>query len=495
VKELVGEVLAGRYRIDSLIGRGGMADVFAGTDTMLERPVAIKVLTDRSDAVLRRFLREAQSMAALNHRNIVAVYDAGQSTGVSFIIMELIAGRTLGTIPAAELTMHVAIRYFIDLLEALAYAHEQSVIHRDIKPANIMVTDDGTVKVMDFGLSRRTTEMSSETNAGEIVGTIAYLAPERFLGKIADARSDLYSVGVVMYEIFTGRVPFLNAADDLVAVIFAHVNDVPASLRSINRAVPPQVDRIVLKLLEKDADLRYATARELTADLQALIGGPVAAASPSPTAASAAVAAPSGPDAPHPTMLGLGTPTPLGPPSFSAGRRPPAAPPFDPRAATGGRKPVVTGSTPVGGIPKPDTADARAARTQPGVINDAVRSALNRTFGNSTALNAGYANTLAGMLAARKRDYPEAIRTYTLALDAFTETRNELEHAKTAVKYAAMILQKNSETERPERREVDDATKLLGTALPGIRGSRMLKELEEGERVFYALQRIGLRLR
>ncbi len=428
MSDLAGRTLAGRYRIEALIGRGGMADVYAGTDTMLQRPIAIKVLTDRSDTVLRRFLREAQAMARLNHRNIVAVYDAGQAEGHSYIIMELLAGRPLSQIPADDLTMHVAIRYFIDLLEGLAYAHDQNVIHRDMKPANVMVLDDGTVKVMDFGLSRRTSEMSSETNAGEIVGTIAYLAPERFLGKVADARSDLYSVGVMMYEVFTGRVPFKNATDDLIAVIFAHVNEVPASMRTINRAVPPQIDRIVLKLLEKDADLRYASARELIAELAALIGGPPVRS----TTASA----------------------PLDPP-----------------------------------------ADEARGRRAAAVSTDIVRDALDRSFGNSTALNAGYSNTLTGMLAARKRDYAEAARAYTVALESFAEAKNELEHAKTALKFAAMILQKNSETEHPDRREVDDAVKLLGVTLPVIRGNRMLKELEEGERALYALQRIGLRLR
>jgi serine/threonine protein kinase len=429
VNDLAGRTLAGRYVLESLIGRGGMADVYSGTDTMLERPIAIKILTDRADSVLRRFLREAQAMAHLNHPNLVAVYDAGQRDGLSYIVMELVSGRMLAQIPAEELTMHVAIRHVIDLLEALAYAHDHGVIHRDIKPGNVMVAHDGTVKVMDFGLSRRTSEMSSETNAGEIVGTIAYLAPERFLGKIADARSDLYSVGVVMYEIFTGRVPFRSPTDDLVAVIFAHVNEVPASLRTINRAVPPQIDRIVLKLLEKDPDLRYASARELIAELQALIG-----------------------------------------PSAGA----PAAQPA-PSAA----------------------GPARPARRKPSSrTDDAVRDALDRTFGNSNAaLNAGYSNTLAGMLAARKRDYPEAIRTYMQAMRAFKESKNELEHAKTALKYATMILQKNGESQRPDRREIQEATQLLGAALPGIRGSRMLKELDEGERVLYALQRIGMRWR
>ena len=426
--DLAGRVLAGRYRIEGLIGRGGMADVYRGIDTTLERPIAVKILTDRSDPVLRRFLREAQSMARLNHRNIVAVYDAGQADGLSYIIMELVSGRTLAQIPADGLTMHVAIRYFIELLEALANAHEQSIIHRDIKPTNVMVTDDGTVKVMDFGLSRRTSEMSSETNAGEIVGTIAYLAPERFLGKVADARSDLYSVGVVMYEVFTGRVPFKSPTDDLVAVIFAHVNDAPASLRTINRAVPPQIDQIVLKLLEKNADLRYQNARQLIAELGALIGGPAPA-------------------------------------------------------------PAAGGSRPAAGIEGPPR------RTSGMTLDESVRNALDRTFGSTTTLNAGYASTLSGMLAARKRDYPEATRTYRLALRAFKEIGNELEYAKTTLKYAAMILQKNSESPRTDRREIEESIRQLGMAVLDLRARGMVKELEEAERVLSALRRIALRLR
>ncbi|MGB8265677.1 MAG: protein kinase [Candidatus Velthaea sp.] len=421
--ELDGRLLANRYRIEALIGRGGMADVYRGTDTMLERPIAVKILTDRSDDLRKRLLREAQSMAKLNHRNIVSVYDAGQSEGYSYIVMELVQGRTLAQIPSEELTMHLAIRYFIDLLEALAYAHDQSLVHRDVKPANIMVLPDGNIKVMDFGLSRRTSEMSSVTNAGEIVGTIAYLSPERFLGRVADARSDLYSVGVMMFEIFTGTVPFKSEADDLVAVIFAHVNEPPAEPRSINRGVPMQVERIILKLLEKDPDRRYQSARELIIDLQSLIGAPAQPGS--------AAAAP------------------------QAGSRPSGPP---------------------------------AAET-------AVRDVLERTFGSTTKLNEGYSETLAGMLATRKHNYPEASRAYTAALTAFKTAGNELEHAKTALKLATMVLQKNTDDEQPDRKEIDGAVDVLTEALPTLRGRRMIKELEEGERVLYALQRIGVRFR
>jgi len=426
VTELDGRMLADRYRIEALVGRGGMADVYRGIDTMLERPIAVKILTDRSDDIRKRFLREAQSMAKLNHRNIVAVYDAGQADGFSYIIMELIQGRTLAQIPSGELTMHVVIRHFIDLLEALSYAHDQGLVHRDVKPANVMVLGDGSVKVMDFGLSRRTSEMSSVTNAGEIVGTIAYLSPERFLGKVADARSDLYSVGIMMYEVFTGSVPFKSEADDLVAVIFAHVNEPPVAPRSVNRGVPMQIERIILKLLEKDPDRRYQNARELIEELQSLIGG--------------------------------------GPAGVSSGAD--ATPQAQRRAA--------------------------AAAAAP----DAVREALEKTFGSSTrTLNEGYSETLAGMLATRKRNYPEATRAYSSALTAFKSAGNDLEHAKTALKFAMMIAQKNSEGDQPDRKEIDLAVEVLGEALPVIRGRRMAKELEEGERILYALQRIGVRFR
>ncbi len=436
MSEMDQRLLGGRYRIEALIGRGGMSDVYRGTDVMLQRQVAVKILTDRSEDLRKRFLREAQSMARLNHQNIVGVYDAAQNDGVSYIVMELVQGRTLAMISPAEMTVHTALRYILELLEALAFAHENNVVHRDVKPANIMVLPGGAIKVMDFGLSRRTSEMSSVTNAGEIVGTIAYLSPERFLGKIADARSDLYSVGVVMYEVFTGTVPFKNDSDDLVAVIFAHVNEPPAPLRSINPAVPAPIERIVLRLLEKDPERRYPSARDVIVDIRALLG--LDAPAPAPQQAAPAAA---------------GAPSPA----------------------------------PVPG-PRPVSRASASAEVE-------ARSVLERTFGNTQTLNEGYANTLAGMLAARKRDWIEATRTYQLALKAFADVGNQLEHAKTALKYGTMVLAKSTDIEKPDRHEVEGAIETLGRALLVLRARNLNAESEDGERVLYALQRLGVRLR
>ena len=429
---LTGTTLAERYRVEALIGRGGMADVYRGTDVLLARPVAIKVLTERDERERDRFLREARSMARLNHRNIVAVYDAGRADDRSFIVMELVEGRTFGSIPATELTVHTALRYYIEILQALAFAHENGVFHRDVKPANVMVLPTGAVKVMDFGLARNASEMSSATSAGEIVGTIAYLPPERFLGKAADARGDLYSIGIMLYETFTGSLPFKSETDDLVAVIFGHVNEPPRPPRSVNRAVPPEVERIIMKLLEKEPDRRAQSAAEVIAELQSLIGiGPPGAADAVPAPANGAA---------------------------------PETPPVNPA--------------------KP-----------PSRVESDARAMLEKTFGRTKTVNIGYAETLAGMLATRKRDYAEAERAYRCALRAFAESGNGIETAKTALKYGTMILQKNSEGDAADRRELSDAVDILTDALPSFRGRGLLKDLEEGERLLYALQRALIRNR
>lgn len=274
----IGRTLSTRYQVLELIGRGGTADTYRALDTVLDREVAIKVLIDRSDDVNKRFLREAQAMAKLNHPCIVAVYDVGEESGISFIVMELVRGKTLRDLEGGSISYRQALTYLIDILEALDYAHSQGIIHRDIKPSNVMTIEDGKhVKVMDFGLARRTSDMTQTTRTGQIVGTIGYLAPERFLSKPADIRSDLYSVGIVMYEIFTGTVPFRNDKEDLVATIFSHVHDAPTPPHEINRNIPEPLERVIMRSIDKDPGKRYQNARDFVNDLQLLL-------SPSPAA-------------------------------------------------------------------------------------------------------------------------------------------------------------------------------------------------------------------
>ena len=269
---LQGRILGDRYEIAELIGRGGTADTYRASDSRLGRDVAVKVLLDRSQDVTERLLLEARAMAALNHPKIVAVYDAGMHDGLAYIVMEYVRGKTMRDLESGALTYKQALSYLIDVLEALDYAHSQGIIHRDVKPSNIMTVADGeNVKLMDFGLARRSTDVTQTTHTGAIVGTIAYLAPERFLSKPADIRSDLYSVGVVMYEIFTGSVPFRNDRDDIVATMFSHVHDLPTPAREINRNIPEHLERVMMRAIEKDPGRRYQNARSYIADLRALL--------------------------------------------------------------------------------------------------------------------------------------------------------------------------------------------------------------------------------
>lgn len=448
--ERVGSIIAQRYKVDQLIGRGGMADVYHGVDTVLQREIAIKLLTDRSEVVRKRFLREAQSMAHLNHRNIVGVFDAGEDQDQLYIIMELVRGKTLKQVAAEGLAYERSLQIFVELLEALAYAHKQSVIHRDVKPANIMILDTGEVKVMDFGLSRRVSDASSVTQAGEIVGTIAYLSPERFLGKMTDHRSDLYSVGCVMYEIFTGDVPFKSPSEDLVSVIFSHVNETPAPPRDKNPNLPPALERIIVKLLEKDPEDRYDSAEKVIADLNALLKHPSAATGAS-SAAGGAAATGSAP-APVPTGTRQTPPTPR---------------PTDLKNLLG-----------------------TAIEAQRSGNTDAVKEMLSSAFRPAEMLREAQRHVLTAMLAARKQNYAEATKEYTAALDGFKAVNNDVEHAHTAVRYAAMVVEECTRHEKVDDDKVESIIHALTEALPVLRGKRLFSELEQGERILYALRRI-----
>lgn len=257
-------VLSGRYRVDDLIGRGGMASVYRGYDQTLGRTVAIKILKAdlAGDAAFRtRFRLEAQAASRMAHPTIVRVFDAGedvevgtdgQERPVPYIVMELVHGRLLKEIIAeGSVPVDDALRYVDGILEALEYSHRAGVVHRDIKPGNVMITDAGRVKVMDFGIARAVSDSSStvaETTA--IVGTAAYFSPEQAKGESVDARADLYSTGVVLYELLTGRPPFRGETP--VAVAYQHVSEAPLPPSEINEAIPRALDAIVLRALAKD---------------------------------------------------------------------------------------------------------------------------------------------------------------------------------------------------------------------------------------------------
>ena len=258
-----GTVLADRYRIVERVGSGGMGEVYRGYDHVLERDIAIKVLAEQSHERNRRFLGEAQAMARLNHPNIVALYDVGVDGSASYIIMEFVSGVTIRDIDRGAYRVTEAIDLVLQVLAALRFAHANDVIHRDIKPGNVIVGDDGVVKVTDFGLARRMSDVGNLSQSAEIVGTIAYLPPERFMGKTGDRSSDLYSVGVLLYELLTGSLPFAESAEDLVSTMIAHVNEMPRPLKLVNARVPAELDHIVMRLLESDPKRRFQDAAAL----------------------------------------------------------------------------------------------------------------------------------------------------------------------------------------------------------------------------------------
>ena len=265
-----------RYQLGALIGAGGMADVFAATDTRLAREVAIKVL--RSDlsketSFITRFKKEALSAAGLSHPGIVAVYDSGEDPA-PYIVMELVSGKTLREIIKDEgaLEPRRALQITEGILAALAYSHSNGIVHRDIKPANIMITKSGDVKVMDFGIARALDDMSATMTATwNVIGTAQYLSPEQAMGEPADARSDLYSVGCVLYEMLTGKAPFTG--DTPVSIAFQHVSGDYQPASKLNSELPEGIDHFLAVVLAKKAENRYQDAAAMAADLHRLRSG------------------------------------------------------------------------------------------------------------------------------------------------------------------------------------------------------------------------------
>lgn len=263
-------VFGDRYELGRMLGQGGMARVYRGTDRTLERQIAIKVLAepyDRDRGFVQRFRREAQAAARLNHPNIVSVHDSGSDDGTHFIVMELVEGESLGTRLKREgpLASVEATRIGVAITRALAVAHERGVIHRDMKPGNVMLTDDGGVKVLDFGIAHAS-GAEEITRSGLVLGSALYLSPEQAQGASGDERSDLYGLGCVLYQMLTGRPPFV--ADDAIASLYQHVNEQPALPSSI-RPVPEELERVLLRCLEKDPARRFASAIELETALLA----------------------------------------------------------------------------------------------------------------------------------------------------------------------------------------------------------------------------------
>jgi serine/threonine-protein kinase len=286
-------LIGGRYALGELLGRGGMAEVRKGTDTRLGRTVAVKRLrTDlASDNTFQaRFRREAQSAASLNHPAIVAVYDtgevpAGDGSGVSqpYIVMEYVAGRTLRDIlrEGRKILPERALEISSGVLSALDYSHRAGIIHRDIKPGNVMLTPSGDVKVMDFGIARAMSDASSTmTQTAAVVGTAQYLSPEQARGEAVDSRSDVYSAGCLLYELLTGRPPFIG--DSPVAVAYQHVREQAAPPSDHDTDLPPEIDAIVMKSLAKRVEDRYQSAAAMRGDIERYLAGHTVHVTPPP---------------------------------------------------------------------------------------------------------------------------------------------------------------------------------------------------------------------
>ncbi|MFC8420987.1 protein kinase [Streptomyces sp. NPDC057236] len=373
-----GRALAGgRYQLRDLLGQGGMASVHLAYDSVLDRQVAIKTLhteLGREQAFRERFRREAQSVAKLTHTNIVSVFDTGEDDvdGMTtpYIVMEYVEGRPLGSVLDEDVRQQgampadKALKITADVLAALEISHEMGLVHRDIKPGNVMMTKRGVVKVMDFGIARAMQSgVTSMTQTGMVVGTPQYLSPEQALGRGVDARSDLYSVGIMLFQLVTGRLPF--EADSPLAIAYAHVQEEPPVASSINRSLPPAVDALIARALKKNPNERFPSAESMRGEClrvaqsfqpappsivpgaQAQSGAGVGSAvfppvGQAPQAPTGNVQTPYQPaPAPHP----YGTPAPSAPspaygyPQQGGGYRTPAPSPYAPQPGPGTPQP------------------------------------------------------------------------------------------------------------------------------------------------------------
>ncbi|MFE5510325.1 protein kinase [Streptomyces sp. NPDC056529] len=365
-----GSVAGGRYQLRDLLGEGGMASVYLAYDTALDRQVAIKTLhteLGREQSFRERFRREAQAVAKLSHTNIVSVFDTGEDTldgaVMPYIVMEYVEGQPLGSVLAADVRQYgampadKALKVTADVLAALEVSHEMGLVHRDIKPGNVMTTRRGVVKVMDFGIARAMQSgVTSMTQTGMVVGTPQYLSPEQALGRAVDARSDLYSVGIMLFQLLTGRLPF--DADSPLAIAYAHVQEEPVAPSSVNRSVTPAMDALVARALRKNPNERFPSAAAMRDECLRVLsagqtgapvivaGGPVSSGAgvgsavfppvgqtppPGPYSTPHGVQQPYAPT-PQPGPYGPATPTPA--PSYGYPQQAPTPTPYAHQAPT-----------------------------------------------------------------------------------------------------------------------------------------------------------------
>ncbi len=400
-----GSVANGRYQLRDLLGEGGMASVYLAYDSALDRQVAIKTLhteLGREQSFRERFRREAQAVAKLQHTNIVSVFDTGEDTvtftdpaqgdgGVMpYIVMEYVEGRPLGSVLAADVQAHgampadKALKVTVDVLAALETSHEMGLVHRDIKPGNVMVTKRGVVKVMDFGIARAMQSgVTSMTQTGMVVGTPQYLSPEQALGRGVDARSDLYSVGIMLFQLLTGRLPF--DADSPLAIAYAHVQEEPPVPSTINRSVTPAMDALVARALKKNPNERFPDAAAMRDEcLRVLSAGQTGApviVQGAPTHSGAAWARPSSrrsttPAPPRRARTGPSRPRTS---RRSTSPRPPARTDRRPRRRRPPRRPTATRTSP----PPPRTRRRPRPRPRPPTPAAAAAAAAARAAGGT----------------------------------------------------------------------------------------------------------------
>ena len=292
---MAGTVLADRYAVGELLGRGGMAEVYLATDRVLDRPVAVKILGSwlaGDGTFVERFRREALAAARISHPNLVAVFDAGSEGDVHFIVMEHVAGETLTDVLRREglIAPGRAAGIAASVGDALAVAHAARIVHRDVKPGNVMLTSEGRLKLMDLGIARGL-DGEDITRTSAILGTAGYVSPEQAHGEPVDHRSDIYSLGCVLYELLTGRQPF--EADNPVAVAYQHVHDAPTPPSALEPSVPQALEAVVLRAMEKDPAARYQSVEEMTTALEerAALGSSIDATVPLPVVAPGTAAA------------------------------------------------------------------------------------------------------------------------------------------------------------------------------------------------------------